>query len=58
MPEQDDAHSVFARLAFTVVLVVIILIAGVLIAQRIPHAERPTLRHPVSTTTVTQTPPR
>jgi multidrug efflux pump subunit AcrB len=56
VPEQQDAHSVFGRLAFTVVLVVIVLIAGVLIAQRIPHAERPLLRHPVSTVTVT--PPR
>jgi multidrug efflux pump subunit AcrB len=58
VPVQDDAHSVFGRLAFTVVLIVIILIAGVLIAQRIPHAERPSLRHPVSTVTVTQTPAR
>jgi multidrug efflux pump subunit AcrB len=57
VPASDDAHSVFGRLTFTVFLVVILLIAGVLIAQRIPHAARPYFRHPVSTVTVTQTPP-
>jgi hypothetical protein len=56
VPANDEAHSVFGRLAFTVFLVVIILIAGVLIAQRIPHAERPFLRHPVSTVSGTPAP--
>jgi hypothetical protein len=56
VPVDDDAKNVFGRLAFVVFLTVILLIAIVLIAQRIPHAQRPTLRHPVSTTIITQTP--
>ncbi|MDP9093412.1 MAG: hypothetical protein M3N95_10870 [Actinomycetota bacterium] len=54
MPTDDDAKTVFGRLAFLVFLTVIVLIAVVLIAQRIPHAQRPSLRVPVSTVTVTQ----
>jgi hypothetical protein len=52
----DDDKNVYGRLAFAVFLTVIVLIALVLIAQRIPKAQRPTLRHPVSTTFITQTP--
>lgn len=52
----DNGNNVYGRLTFAVFLTVIVLIAFVLIAQRIPHAQRPTLRHPVSTTVVTQTP--
>jgi hypothetical protein len=51
-----DDKNVYGRLTFAVFLTVIVLIALVLIAQRIPHAQRPTLRHPVSTTIITQTP--
>ncbi len=54
VPTDDDAKTVFGRLAFLVFLTVIVLIAVVLIAQRIPHAQRPSLRVPVSTVTVTQ----
>jgi multidrug efflux pump subunit AcrB len=57
MPADDDASTVFGRIAFTVFLIVILLIAGVLIAQRIPHAQRPTMRHPVTTQVTTSTPP-
>lgn len=54
----DNNTNVYGRLTFAVFLTVIVLIALVLIAQRIPHAQRPTLRHPVSTTVVTNTPAR
>lgn len=56
MPTNDDAHTVYGRLAFAVFLTVIVLITLVLIAQRIPHAQRPSLRQPVSTTTITKSP--
>jgi hypothetical protein len=56
VPIDQDAKNVFGRLTFIVFLTVIVLIAVVLIAQRIPHAQRPSLRLPVSTVTITQTP--
>lgn len=48
--------NVGGGVAFTVFLTVIVLIALVLIAQRIPHAQRPSIKQPVSTVIVTQTP--
>lgn len=56
MSSNGDVKNVGGGVAFTVFLTVIVLIALVLIAQRIPHAQRPSIKQPVSTVIVTQTP--
>ncbi|MDP9116345.1 MAG: hypothetical protein M3O28_03600 [Actinomycetota bacterium] len=57
MSSDNDPQTVFTRLTFVVFLSVIVLIAVLLISQRIPHAQRPTL-HQLQTvvTTVTSSP--
>jgi heme/copper-type cytochrome/quinol oxidase subunit 2 len=52
-----DRTNLSGWVTFAVFLVVVGLIAIVLIAQKIPDAERPTIKHPTATTIViTQTP--
>ena len=52
----DDGKGLRSGLAFAVFLTVIVLIALVLIAQRIPRAQRPALHPAISTVVITQVP--
>jgi hypothetical protein len=55
--DDDDRTNLSGWVTFAVFLTVIGLIAIVLIAQKIPDAERPTVKHPtVTTVIITNTP--
>jgi hypothetical protein len=56
VPSEDD-RAFSGRLTVGVFVSVVALIALVLLAQKIPHAKRPTILHPtVVVTTITNTP--